>query len=150
MKVLRIDATHAVIGYSDGSTKSFPLTAFNFTPLVGDEVQIYSEDSDPVIAKVETGNQNQQQGNNGAGSQNVYVNVTQPTTAGGHKVNKVAYCIICLLLGGIGIHSFYAGKIGQGVCMLLFCWTWIPAIIALVQLIKALCTPADANGMIYV
>lgn len=147
MKVIRIDASNAIIGLNDGTTKTYPLSAFNYTPMVGDEVQVYGDGANTIIAKA---SQNNQQGNNGAGSQNVYVNVAQPTTAGGHKVNKVAYCIICLLLGGIGIHSFYAGKIGQGVCMLLFCWTWIPAIIALVQLIKALCTPADANGMIYV
>lgn len=147
MKVIRIDASNAIVGLNDGTTKTYPLSAFNYTPMVGDEVQVYGDGANTIIAKA---SQNNQQGNNGAGSQNVYVNVAQPATAGGHKVNKVAYCIICLLLGGIGIHSFYAGKIGQGVCMLLFCWTWIPAIIALVQLIKALCTPADANGMIYV
>ena len=147
MKVIRIDASNVIVGCDNGTTKTYPLSAFNYTPMVGDEVQVYGDGANAIIAKA---SQNNQQGNNGAGSQNVYVNVTQPTTAGGHKVNKVAYCIICLLLGGIGIHSFYAGKIGQGVCMLLFCWTWIPAIIALVQLIKALCTPADANGMIYV
>lgn len=147
MKVIRIDASNAIVGCDNGTTKTYPLSAFNYTPMVGDEVQVYGDGANAIIAKA---SQNNQQGNNGAGSQNVYVNVAQPATAGGHKVNKVAYCIICLLLGGIGIHSFYAGKIGQGVCMLLFCWTWIPAIIALVQLIKALCTPADANGMIYV
>lgn len=147
MKVIRIDASNAIVGCDNGTTKTYPLSAFNYTPMVGDEVQVYGDGANTIIAKA---SQNNQQGNNGAGSQNVYVNVAQPATAGGHKVNKVAYCIICLLLGGIGIHSFYAGKIGQGVCMLLFCWTWIPAIIALVQLIKALCTPADANGMIYV
>ncbi len=147
MKVIRIDASNAIVGLNDGTTKTYPLSAFNYTPMVGDEVQVYGDGANTIIAKA---SQNNQQGNNGADSQNVYVNVAQPATAGGHKVNKVAYCIICLLLGGIGIHSFYAGKIGQGVCMLLFCWTWIPAIIALVQLIKALCTPADANGMIYV
>lgn len=147
MKVIRIDASNAIVGLNDGTTKTYPLSAFNYTPMVGDEVQVYGDGANTIIAKA---SQNNQQGNNGAGSQNVYVNVAQPATAGGHKVNKVAYCIICLLLGGVGIHSFYAGKIGQGVCMLLFCWTWIPAIIALVQLIKALCTPADANGMIYV
>ena len=147
MKVIRIDASNAIVGLNDGTTKTYPLSAFNYTPMVGDEVQVYGDGANTIIAKA---SQNNQQGNNGASSQNVYVNVTQPTTACGHKVNKVAYCIICLLLGGIGIHSFYAGKIGQGVCMLLFCWTWIPAIIALVQLIKALCTPSDANGMIYV
>lgn len=147
MKVIRIDASNAIVGCNDGTTKNYPLSAFNYTPMVGDEVQVYGDGANTIIAKA---SQNNQQGNNGAGSQNVYVNVAQPATAGGHKVNKVAYCIICLLLGGAGIHSLYAGKIGQGVCMLLFCWTGIPVIIALVQLIKALCTPADANGMIYV
>ena len=147
MKVIRIDASNAIVGLNDGTTKTYPLSAFNYTPMVGDEVQVYGDGANTIIAKA---SQNNQQGNNGAGSQNVYVNVAQPATAGGHKVNKVANSKISLLLGGIGIHSFYAGKIGQGVCMLLFCWTWIPAIIALVQLIKALCTPADANGMIYV
>ena len=124
MKVIRIDASNAIVGCDNGTTKTYPLSAFNYTPMVGDEVQVY-------------------------GSQNVYVNVNQ-SVPGGHQVNKVAYCIIALLVGGFGIHCFYANRIGQGVCMLLFFWTGIPAIIALVQLIKALCTPADANGMIYV
>lgn len=147
MKVIRINADSVVLGYEDRTTKTFPLSAFNYSPMIGDEVQVYNEDTEPTIVKVDANSQ--QQGNNGTGSQNVYVNVNQ-TVAAGKPVNKVAYCIICLLLGGIGIQQFYAGKIGSGIAMLLFCWTGIPAIIALVQLIKALCTKADANGMIYV
>lgn len=146
MKVIRIDASNAIVGLNDGTTKTYPLSAFNYTPMVGDEVQVYGDGANTIIAKA---SQNTQQGNNGSGSQNVYVNVNQ-SVPGGHQVNKVAYCIIALLVGGFGIHCFYANRIGQGVCMLLFFWTGIPAIIALVQLIKALCTPADANGMIYV
>lgn len=148
MKVLKIDGTNALIGFDDGHTESFALTCFNYTPMVGDVVTIYNKDSNPIIVKAETAN-TQQQGNNGAGSQNVYVNVNQ-TVPNTKPVNKIAYCLICLFFGGLGFHQFLAGKIGSGLLMLFFCWTWIPAIIALIQLIKALCTPADANGMIYV
>ncbi|MCY3809500.1 MAG: TM2 domain-containing protein [Gemmatimonadetes bacterium] len=42
--------------------------------------------------------------------------------------------ILCLLLGGIGAHRFYLGEVGLGVVYLCFCWTFIPAIIALVEL----------------
>lgn len=38
-------------------------------------------------------------------------------------------------LGGFGAHKFYLGKNWQGVFYLLFCWTWIPGLIALVEFI---------------
>lgn len=55
------------------------------------------------------------------------------------KRNKLAAGILAILLGGIGVHKFYLGKIGIGVIYLLFCWTGIPAIIGLVEGIIILC-----------
>ncbi len=43
--------------------------------------------------------------------------------------------IICLLLGGIGGHHFYFGNWFMGTLYLTFCWTIIPAIFALFELI---------------
>lgn len=43
--------------------------------------------------------------------------------------NKIAAGLLAIFLGGFGIHKFYLGKIGQGILYLLFCWTYIPAII---------------------
>jgi TM2 domain-containing membrane protein YozV len=41
--------------------------------------------------------------------------------------------VLALLLGGIGIHKFYLGRIGWGVVYLLFCWTFVPSVIALIE-----------------
>ena len=49
--------------------------------------------------------------------------------------SKVTAILLALFLGGIGIHKFYLGKVGWGIVYLLFCWTFIPAVAALVELI---------------
>ena len=54
--------------------------------------------------------------------------------------NKIVAGILAILLGGIGVHKFYLGKIGQGVVYILFCWTYIPAIIGLIEGIIILCS----------
>ena len=41
--------------------------------------------------------------------------------------------LLALLLGGIGAHKFYLERPGQGVLYFLLCWTFIPAIVALVE-----------------
>ena len=67
------------------------------------------------------------------------------------KVNKVAYGIIAILLGDLGIHRFYAGRILSGIIYLLFCWTAIPGILGLIEGIVALCrNDADPYGNIEV
>jgi len=43
--------------------------------------------------------------------------------------------LLALFLGGIGAHKFYQNKIGQGLLYLIFCWTAIPGVIALVEFI---------------
>jgi TM2 domain-containing membrane protein YozV len=45
----------------------------------------------------------------------------------------VAAIFLALLLGGVGAHKFYLGQTGWGVLYLLFCWTFIPAIVGLIE-----------------
>lgn len=52
-----------------------------------------------------------------------YVDTKSKSTAG----------ILALLIGGLGIHKFYLGQNAMGILYLVFCWTYIPAIIAFVE-----------------
>ena len=65
-------------------------------------------------------------------------------------VNKIAYGLIAILIGGLGIHRFYAGKIFSGIIYILFCWTGIPSILGLVEGIIALTREDDGRGNIVV
>lgn len=47
--------------------------------------------------------------------------------------NRVAAALFALILGGFGIHKFYLGKVGQGILYLLFCWTFVPLVISLIE-----------------
>jgi hypothetical protein len=47
--------------------------------------------------------------------------------------NRVIAAVFALLLGGLGVHKFYLGKIGQGVLYLVFCWTFIPTIVGFIE-----------------
>lgn len=49
--------------------------------------------------------------------------------------NRIATALLALFLGGIGIHRFYLNQPGKGILYLIFCWTFIPAIVALVDFI---------------
>ena len=39
--------------------------------------------------------------------------------SGNSRKSFVATLILCILLGGLGVHRFYVGKIGTGILMLL-------------------------------
>lgn len=54
--------------------------------------------------------------------------------------NKVVAGLLAILLGGIGVHKFYLGKIGMGILYLCFCWTGIPALLGLIEGIVYLCS----------
>lgn len=47
--------------------------------------------------------------------------------------NKLAAILFAIFLGSFGIHKFYLGSIGWGVVYLLFCWTFIPGLIGLIE-----------------
>lgn len=58
-------------------------------------------------------------------------------------VSKTALLLITFFLGGIGGHKFYLGKYWQGALYLLFFWTYIPSIAALVEFVIYACTSSD-------
>ena len=69
------------------------------------------------------------------------------STPGGR--NRVAAAIFALLLGGLGIHKFYLGRVGQGILYLVFCWTFIPAIVGFIEGIIYLTMSDQAFGEKY-
>ena len=66
------------------------------------------------------------------------------------KINKGIYIMLCLFLGTVGIHKFYAGKWGQGILYALFCWTGLSVVCALIDLIIAVFKSTDDQGCMYV
>jgi len=57
--------------------------------------------------------------------------------------SKTTAALLAFFLGGIGVHKFYLGQYFWGVLYVLFCWTYIPTCIALVEAIILLCTSED-------
>ena len=53
--------------------------------------------------------------------------------AGYRGKQKTVAGIFALLLGGLGIHKFYLGSWGWGIVYMLFVWTFIPVIIAVIE-----------------
>ena len=47
--------------------------------------------------------------------------------------SKLIAALLALFLGGFGVHKFYLGRAGWGVVYLLFCWTFIPAIVGFIE-----------------
>ncbi|MBI5972286.1 TM2 domain-containing protein [Staphylococcus caledonicus] len=64
------------------------------------------------------------------------------------EVNKIIYIVLAVFLGGFGVHKFYAGKTMPGILHLVFCWTGIPHIIAIISAILTLFRPANEHGNI--
>ncbi|MBS6274924.1 MAG: TM2 domain-containing protein [Actinomycetaceae bacterium] len=66
------------------------------------------------------------------------------------RVSKVAYVVLALLLGGVGAHKFYSGHISAALVYLIFFWTSVPAILALIDAVMGILAPADKEGRILV
>jgi TM2 domain-containing membrane protein YozV len=67
--------------------------------------------------------------------------------AGTSQKSFVTTLILCVLLGGLGVHRFYVGKTGTGILMLLTLgglgiWTLIDLIVIAVQHFK------DSEGLV--
>ena len=47
--------------------------------------------------------------------------------------SKLVAGLLGILLGGVGIHKFYLGRVGWGILYLVFCWTFIPAVVGFIE-----------------
>ena len=137
-KVIGFRDNVVLLGDEGGGFQEYEREYFKFTPAVGDMVEVFSDASETHIIKVEP-----------AAAQPPAV-VVQRQPGAAHTVNKIAYALIAIFVGGLGIHKFYAGRPILGILYLLFCWTFLPALVAFVEGIVALCKSADANGNIVV
>lgn len=64
--------------------------------------------------------------------------------SGGDRKTSLVAALFALLLGGLGAHKFYLGRPGQGVVYLLFCWTFIPGLLGVIEgVIYLTMAPAD-------
>lgn len=150
-KILKINGDIVSIGTDEGGIKEVRTTDINFTPNIGDEVEVFETEENLIVTKKE----DKKEKNNNSGI-NINVsnnqNTGQPVYVANNTkaVNKVVYCLLAFFLGGIGVHKFYAGKTSTGILFLLFCWTFIPGFIALIDFIVGLCKKADTAGNILV
>jgi TM2 domain-containing membrane protein YozV len=59
------------------------------------------------------------------------------------RKDKVTAGLLAIFLGGLGVHRFYLGD-WWGIFYLLFCWTFIPGIVAFIEGIIFLTMKDDA------
>lgn len=97
----------------------------------GETIDVALRAAEEARRAAERSSSGQQVFMNAASSATAAVAVT-PVAAVGRKSRTTA-AAWALLLGGVGAHKFYLGKSMQGLIYLLLCWTFIPAVVALVE-----------------
>lgn len=148
-KVIKIEGEIVSIGTNDGGIDEVRLCDLQFQPVIGDEVELFRTENQTLVTKIEAKTETPNSGVN-INVQNTNAVPQQTIYTHGKAVNKVVYCLLAIFLGGIGVHKFYANKIGIGIVYLLFCWTWVPSAIAFIEFIIGLTKKSDDNGMIIV
>ncbi|MBR1373314.1 TM2 domain-containing protein [bacterium] len=131
-KVIKCDGETVTIGLNDGSFKVVTYRELGFRADIDDEIDIYVNNGETIYSKA---------------TPKSYVfkeNDSQKV------VNKVAYALLAIFLGGFGAHNFYAGKTVKGIIYLVLCWTFIPALLGLIEGCIALGKKTDSEGNILV
>jgi TM2 domain-containing membrane protein YozV len=157
-KIVSVTDETVKIGQDDGSLREVRRADLNFNPSVGDEVEVYADETSITVIKVDP---KPAPGGVSQAGEGVQININQDQSvgagaaaaaapAGGKVVNKTTYIILAFFLGGLGAHKFYSGQAGLGIVYLLFFWTCVPAVVALIEAIVALTKAADAHGNIVV
>ena len=47
--------------------------------------------------------------------------------------NRTTAALLAIFLGGLGAHYFYLGNTTKGIIYLVLCWTYIPAILGVIE-----------------
>ncbi len=63
--------------------------------------------------------------------------------------SKSTAALLALFLGGLGIHRFYLGQVGLGFVYMLLCWTFVPSMIAFIDMIAFFAMNEDKFNTIY-
>ena len=51
----------------------------------------------------------------------------------GRPRTRIVAALLGILGGGVGLHKFYLGQMTWGIAYVVFCWTFIPVILGLVE-----------------
>jgi len=63
--------------------------------------------------------------------------------------SKILAAVLAVFLGNFGIHKFYLGQIGQGILYVVFSWTFIPALLELVDAARYLLMSKEKFHRVY-
>ena len=153
-KIIKVSNEIVLIGLDDGSIQEVRVSDCEFDPQVGDEVEVFQTLTQIVVVKSTKNSQKKPECSETKGV-NISINngnnsTVPPAYPTGKVVNKLVYILLALFLGGIGAHKFYSGKYGMGIVYLVFFWTGIPALCAVVDLIIVCFKPSDQNGNIVI
>jgi TM2 domain-containing membrane protein YozV len=141
-KIIRVNRDSVCVGKDDGSFIEVKKSELNFTPTVGDAVEIFTAGDSVIVSKAKLASSSSDFAEN-------IVNVSEKSEMG-PTVNQVAYALLAIFLGSFGIHKFYAGKVVMGIIYILLSWTFIPGVIGFIEGIVALTKRADKRGNIVV
>lgn len=134
-KIIKVELGEVFILMDDQQIVKIEEYTMDFEPKVNDQVDVYQYEDTYIVNKLAAVSTNR---------------VSVPDWGGRVKVNKLAYAILAIFLGGFGIHKFYAKKIGSGILYLLFSWTTIPVFVGFIEGIIALTKEEIEEGIILV
>ena len=108
-KIIKIQDNIVSVGTDDGNFFTVNSSDLNFKPSVGDEVDVFKNGDTPLVVKKERTVAQNPAANNALLSDEEIVSPKSRAASG----------VLCFFLGCLGIHNFYLGRTGRGVCQLI-------------------------------
>lgn len=143
-KILELSTDKTKIRLDDGSIIEVDTDSLDFIPTVGDEVDVFMSYEEIIV------NLPDDQSTDKNFNHSNYTDEYIEDYYYGRRVHKIAYILLALFLGSFGGHKFYSGQIVRGFLYILFSWTFIPTLLAIIAIIQALLKSPDEFGYIYV